>query len=72
MGEHQPKKYNIKHRKVRLQAMVYEEQIAWIKRNHDKTEFKSESEFISCLLSLGIIEYKRQKLEELEGDDRHG
>ncbi len=61
-----PEKYDIKHRKVRLQSMIYEDQLAWIKRNHNKKEHKSESEFITNLISLGIIAYRNQKLAEIE------
>ena len=48
------RRYNIEHRKKRSQYMVYEEQISWIKRNCDKNRFKSESDFVTYLLSLGI------------------
>lgn len=53
MSTHQPKKYNIQHRKIRKQTMIYEDQQSWISRNQPK-DFKSESEFISYLISLGI------------------
>lgn len=58
--------YDIKHRKVRLQAMIYEEQLDWTKFNRDPEEFKNDSAFITHLLSLGIIEHKKQKLEGVE------
>ena len=61
MSEH--RKYNIEHRKTRIQYMVYEDQVSWIKRNHDKDEFKSESEFVCYLLSLGIQQYQAQRVE---------
>lgn len=68
MSEHKPKRYNIEHRKTRLQSMIFEEQYAWIKRNHDKEEFKSESEFITRLLSLGILAYREQKIESASNE----
>lgn len=61
MSEH--RKYNIEHRKTRIQYMVYEDQVSWIKRNHDKDEFKSESEFVCRLLALGMNAYTNDKLE---------
>jgi len=64
MSDHTPKKYNIEHRKTRLQSMVYEDQVAWIERNHDKDEHKSQSEFITHLLSLGILAYRENKLKD--------
>jgi hypothetical protein len=51
------KKYNIEHRKVKTQYMLYEEQVSWIKRNIPP-DFKSESEFVSHILSLGIQTYQ--------------
>lgn len=62
------KKYNIEHRKTRLQAMVFEDQLAWIKRNQDKNIFKSESEFITHLISLGIKQHKENLLRDLNDD----
>ena len=67
MGK-QPKKYNIEHRKIRSQYMIYEEQLAWIKRNHNKDEHKSESEFVTHLLSLGILAYRESKLSEADDE----
>lgn len=60
----QSKKYNIEHRKIRSQYMIYEDQLAWIKRNHNKDEHKSESEFVTHLLSLGILAYRESLLKE--------
>lgn len=61
MSEH--RKYNIEHRKVRKTTMFYEEQLSWIGRNQP-AEFKSEAEFLSFLLSLGIQEFVRIQLGE--------
>lgn len=61
MTEH--RKYNIEHRKVRKTTMLYEDQLSWIQRNQPG-DIKSESEFISYLLALGMQEYMRAALEQ--------
>lgn len=61
MIEH--RKYNIEHRKARKTTMIYEDQLSWIQRNQP-ADIKSESEFISYLLALGMQEYQRIALEQ--------
>lgn len=60
MGE---RKYNIEHRKTRTQYMLYEDQVSWIKRVYDRQRFKSESEFVTHLMSLGIQAYTKGAIE---------
>lgn len=58
------KKYNIEHRKERTQWMMFEEIVSWVKRNRDEKEFKSESEFATHLMSLGIQAYQKERTNE--------
>lgn len=56
------RKYNIEHPKSKKTTMIYDDQLSWIRRNHDAEQFKSEAEFICHLLALGM----RQHTEDMK------
>lgn len=66
MGE---RKYNIKHRKVRSQYMVYTEIDHFIKDNWQHHGFKSASDFANHLYARGIQSFKNDLLNEVSHDD---